>query len=79
MLLERPEWRTYAVDIFATDSRQDAALDTLAELLPELWNELNKTFVGDPRRAAGHVIEMSGLKPAGHRPRTDTAAAANTG
>ncbi|MFE5327302.1 cupin-like domain-containing protein [Embleya sp. NPDC056575] len=79
MLLERPEWRAYAVDIFATDGRQDAALDTLAELLPELWNELDTTFGGDPRRAAGHVIEMSGLKPAGHRPRTDTAAAAKAG
>ncbi|MEV6758246.1 cupin-like domain-containing protein [Streptomyces sp. NPDC051214] len=64
VLLEQADWRAYALDVFATDGRQDKALDSLAGLLPSLQAELDKMLSGDQRQAARRIIELSGLKPA---------------
>ncbi|MFE1383477.1 cupin-like domain-containing protein [Streptomyces sp. NPDC058740] len=64
VLLEQPDWRAYALDVFATDGRQEKALDILAGLLPGFRDELDKILSSDPREAARLVLELSGLKPA---------------
>ncbi|TXL87707.1 cupin-like domain-containing protein [Streptomyces sp. IB2014 016-6] len=72
VLLEQADWRAYAFDVFATDGRQDKALNTLAELLPGLRAELDKVLSGDQRQAAHRIIELSGLKPVARTALTDT-------
>ncbi|SCF59670.1 Cupin superfamily protein, partial [Streptomyces sp. LamerLS-31b] len=66
LLLENADWRAYALDVFATDGRQEKALGALASLLPALRADLDEVLGGDPRQASQRILELSGLMPAQH-------------
>ncbi|MFC3234965.1 cupin-like domain-containing protein [Streptomyces nitrosporeus] len=68
VLLEDPNWRAYALGIFAQDGREERAMKSFAALLPRLKDSLNDMLDGDSERAAQRIIELSGLKPAGLDP-----------
>jgi hypothetical protein len=58
-----PDWRGYAVDVFADGPRREAALARLTEMIPELRAGLGRLLEGDDAAVARRILETSGVKP----------------